>query len=209
MYKFFSNTKKTSFLYNFLAHKKQNTENVQTLSTSFFEQRKCTSFFQIQKKLHFCTTFLHTKNKTQKMYKLSAQVFSNKENVQVFFKYKKNFISVQLSCTQKTKHRKCTNSQHKFFRTKKMYKVLSNAYKKSCFTVSLHLILGKKNNFCTKFSKKNIFFHKKKINHFAQFLGIVFCFGAHFVPKRSKKLTVNSPPTHTHTKVLKLDRQGA
>ena len=33
------------------------------------------------------------------MYKLPAQVFLNKENVQVFFKYKKNFISAQLSCT--------------------------------------------------------------------------------------------------------------
>ena len=86
---------------------------------------------------------------------------------------------------------------HKFFRTKKMYKVLSNAYKKVfySFCACAWAYWKKKTTTFVKNSRKKTFFStQKKLNHFAQFLGIVFCFGAHFVPKRSKKLTVNSPP---------------
>ena len=184
MYKFFSNTKKTSFLFNFLAQKKQNTKNVQTPSTSFFEQIKCTSFFQIQKKLYSCTTFSHRINKTQKMYNLPAQAFSNKENVQVSFKHKKNFTSVQLSRTEKTKHKKCTES-HKFFRIKKMYKFLSKAYEKMLHRISAY---------------KKTFFSTQKLKPFYTIFGNCFLFWCSFCSKKIKKIYSKlPPPPHTQT----------
>ena len=75
----------------------------------------------------------------------------------------KTSFFVQLSCTEIIKHKKCTNSQHKFFRTNKMYKFFSNPQKTSFF-VQLSCTEKIKHRKCTNSQHK--FFRTKKMYKF-------------------------------------------
>ena len=114
------------------------------------QQLNCTQQKRIQAGFVFWATCLDKKNKTQKLYKVCAHVFSHRENVHVVLEYRKNFVFSQSFWTQKAKYVFCTQSLNTKSKIRFLHTTLEHK-KQNTFFVQSARTQKSKNGFWAEF----------------------------------------------------------